>query len=358
MSGYRLNELEMRAIEYYISNPELDDRVMCKLLSLKRNELRKLKARIFSRVLQQVVIPNYAFLGWELMYVVHGTPTKSLMNCAHDLKQKARFQQNFTHLYLAPNFFIGIGFARNYTALLREYEQLCISGTFSMESTHLIIFPNELITHLCFFDYTSLLGQSKAQPLQFENNRITTPQGNLCLEPLERRILYALAQKPSASDREIARTGGTTVELVKRKRRMLQIQDVFYLRNIPDLEVLGYAGFAFYAMQIKHGRSKDAMRIIRRVCDVHPVFFCVSDANNAVFMCAIRTMDEVFEQDVALRTIISGEDTGMTKSMCTEMLFSEVKALCANDFAGILQTHPEFIFGEKLEDTTSEPERR
>jgi hypothetical protein len=40
------------------------------------------------------------------------------------------------------------------------------------------------------------------------------------------------------------------------------------------------------------------------------------------------------------------------------MLFSEVKALCANDFAGILQTHPEFIFGEKLEDTTSEPERR
>ncbi|MEM3610711.1 MAG: hypothetical protein QW620_01095 [Thermoplasmata archaeon] len=333
----------MRAVEYLAKIPGVDDRLLAHYLHIRENEAKKIRRKL-SKVLESVVFPNYGLLGWELIFVAYSTlPVKEIPS------QGAL--DGCTHVYCSSEYFLAIGFAQNYSELVRIYEKLCLGLKVSQEHLKLVIFAHEFTEFLRFFDYQHAISR-----ITGNRDTGTSEQGSTRhkgLDILSRKILYQLVGNPAMDENTLSKKLGTSLRVIKRKLSFLRTNGYCVHSVNVDLEMLGYTGLAFYHLEFSH---KERMEEFLQDTQL-PAIFVISDGSNAFLLVPYTQPDEIFETSVSIsartyrRHAVSIVNYGYFQ-------FSEMNKLRENEYLSVLGRNKNFMFGDVFESVIAKPEGR
>jgi len=321
MCAYKLSSIEMKALEYLARMPNIEEKVLAKLLSLPLKDTRRLKNKI-SRILGIISFPNFRMLGWEMMFIAYSLlPPKRISGAA---------VEGCSHCYISSDQFLAIGFAQNYAELIAIYEKLCIE--LEISNLQLLAFPYELITTLRFFDYSGIILNLTGNVL-FEYPKDFNYTSQKSLSVIEKKILFEVVKEPRAEVEKVSERLGVKQSTVR--RMITRLKNKGYFLHLPalNLEEIGYSGFAFYHFKIeKEGfELKDLSA---------STFFEIVGLNNAFLMVAYTDPEEIFAWNAGLSSDNQSQAISIVNYGCFQ--FSDLKLRKENDYTSVLKRNRNF----------------
>ncbi|MGC8912417.1 MAG: hypothetical protein ACP5JR_00530 [Thermoplasmata archaeon] len=360
MPASRFTQKEMRAVECLLRKPDIDDLHLSEYLGIQVEDARKLREKLFSRLLRYVIVPNYSALGYELIFVVYGSTLSARR--LPPVTGEPEYIKCYTHFYLSDDCFLGIGFARNYGMLVKHYEKFCGDIGVSRDDAKLLIFPSELVTFFRFFDYSQVLVQASPGEAKFTHSFTL---GNWLeawkwkeegekLDEIEQKILYAILHQPAIKSEKLWKFVGVNEKVGERKLMRLRKSGMYFPSVVPDLKNFGYSGFLFYHLQKANGLFP-LKNIIEQIVWKIPVYFAICDEKNAFLLSAYREADDVVERDVILSEVFQQEGISMTRIDSGYFSYDDLLLRYENGYSGLLNLNT--ISGDMRENIKQKQKR-
>jgi DNA-binding MarR family transcriptional regulator len=340
---------ERRVLGGLVQRPTLNDRELSEALGIKgstvtasRRRLRRAEVFVTRRV------PMMHRLGWELLFAGYGTlPLERGADAGSRMRQaiEGRFPTIF-HVLQAPDHFVFLGSAPDYTTLVREFDEFRAAldrvGLLREASVHLTVVPVALSILGNVFDFGRLIADGLGIPKPHSPATAVDSAAPIDLSRKETEVLKGLVRHPEMSDKAVAGKIHASRQAVSKMRREFQAEGLLRTVRIPNLHALGFELFGSVFTRYAPGATISARRaVIEKILAEAPVYFHATTNSESVLLGALRSYDQVS----GLRTLFTGyaQAKGFPIGEPTILMgpANAIEILRNCDFSGAVQMLPE-----------------
>lgn len=300
---------ERRVLHGLIRGPTKNDRELSESLDIKVSTVTAIRRRLRrADYFLTRRIPMMNRLGWEILAAGYGrlSPTRGAAATARlrDLMGD-RFPTVF-HLADAPDHFLFLAVAQDYTAFARDLEDLRYAmhkaGILDEAPLQTAVLPVGLTVIGNFFDFGQVLaiafGMEERVPLRLEPEKV----GDIELTRKETDVLVGLVRFPELADKAVAAKIKASRQAVSKMRREFEAIGLLRTAHLPNIRALGFELYGSVFSRFAPGATVAARRDgIERVLRSTPNFFHAASNSDAILLGAVRS----YEHFSSLRATLS-----------------------------------------------------
>ncbi len=300
MAKRGLTANEKQVLYGLVRHPVLNDRELSEHLGVKVSTVTAIRRRLrHADYFATRRVPMLHRLGWELL--VGGSARLDLTQGSQALPRlrellRDRFPGLF-HVVASADHVSFLGFAHNYTAARKEFDELRSSldraKLLGDGDVALSAFPMSLSIVPSFFDFSHSLalafGIDDRSPLRMDHAK----SGDIELTRKETEVLKGLVRFPELSDKALAQRVKVSRQAVSKMRREFEGEGLLRTVRIPNLRLLGFelyiTAFARFGPSAPlRARVEGFERLLRST----PSFFLASDESEAMVIGTSRSYEE------------------------------------------------------------------
>jgi len=290
---------ERRVLYGLVREPTKNDRQLSESLGIKVSTVTAIRRRLRrADYFSTRRIPMMSRLGWEILAAGHGklSPTRGAPATAR-LRELVgdRFPSVF-HLVDAPDHFLFLAVAKDYTSFARDLEELRFAmhkaGILDEAPIQTAVLPVSLTVIGTFFDFSQVLaiafGIESRASVRLEPERV----GDIALTRKETEVLVGLVRFPELADKAVAAKIDASRQAVSKMRREFEATGLLRTAHLPNVRALGFELYGSVFSRFAPGATlKVRMDGIERVLRSTPNFFHAASNSDAVLLGAVRSYE-------------------------------------------------------------------
>ncbi len=300
---------EKRVLYGLVRHPTLNDRELSELLQVKVSTVTAIRRRLRrADYFTTRRLPMMHRLGWEIL--VGGRFRLDLTLGPQAIPRlreilKDRFPSIF-HVTASSDHLVFLAFARNYTNLRRDVDDLRQSldryELLGDGDVHFTALPMTASVLPIFFDYSHALALAFGIEDRLAMKLEPARGGDVNLTRKETEVLKGLVRYPELSDKALAQRVKVSRQAVSKMRREFEADGLIRTVRLPNLRLLGFdlyvTAFARFSPSSTIRSRQDGVEKLLRVA---PIFVVASDDAEGIVIGAAQS----YEQFAILRSSLT-----------------------------------------------------